>query len=194
MYALIVLRESLGVIDESWLSNAALNSFENVCHRARIRCSEENNQIDRLMLHHANLSGSIPIEEVAGLASLSKFDLNSNDGVIGTIPTELGTMTRLETLLLHRTSIEGKIPSTLGRLEMLNQLLLDHTNLAGIVPKEVCALRTKQLKWFRTSCSGEPPLVQCDRLTCCTACSVPGVPSSESKMMKFQNCSCCLST
>jgi hypothetical protein len=44
--------------------------------------------------------------------------------VAGTIPTELGLMTNLETLLLFDTSLTGSIPSELGLLTNSSELLL----------------------------------------------------------------------
>jgi hypothetical protein len=168
LYALIVIRESMGVADVSWHTTKPLASTEEVCHWSRITC-DLNKKVQRLILNKAGLSGCIPLE-IAGLMKLSTLDLDSNDGLIGTIPSVLGALTGLEFLYLQRTSLGGVVPTALGSLTNLKQLLLDKTHLSGTMPTEICNLRKGELESLHASCGGTQPLIQCDHPSCCSSC------------------------
>jgi Leucine-rich repeat (LRR) protein len=114
-------------------------------------------------MNHANLSGTLPLVKFVGVTKLYMY---SNDGLVGSLPTSLGTLLpNLETLYLQDTSLEGTIPSELGFLTNMRELLLDHTHLAGSMPSEICALSS--LENVHADCKGDPPHVSCD---CCTKC------------------------
>jgi hypothetical protein len=57
-------------------------------------------------------------------------------GLTGTIPTEIGLLTNLQTgLVFSRNSLTGTIPTEIGMLtKMRNQLKFDHNFLTGALP------------------------------------------------------------
>jgi hypothetical protein len=106
LYGLIVARETLGISDLSWhRTNPPLSGFEDVCHWKRITCDPSKQFVERLILNHADLTGSIPVELAYGLQQEQLVDLHmENNDLTGTIPSELGQLTQLETLFLHENA------------------------------------------------------------------------------------------
>jgi hypothetical protein len=64
------------------------------------------------------------------------IDLDSNS-LTGTLSTELGTITRLNILMLEGNKLEGTIPTELGVLELLSYLTLADNALTGTLPSEI---------------------------------------------------------
>jgi Leucine-rich repeat (LRR) protein len=65
----------------------------------------------------------------------SHFDQNIT--ISGTIPTQIGQLTKLKSLSIFETNIDGPIPSELGRLQQVNALFLHTNRLSGTVPSEL---------------------------------------------------------
>ena len=61
----------------------------------------------------------------------------SNNGLSGTIPPELGNLTRLDILLLNGNELSGTISSELGNLTLLEYLYLSENQLSGTIPPEL---------------------------------------------------------
>ena len=80
----------------------------------------------------------------------------SRRGLTGSIPTELGEVVNLNTLLLDGNRLSGEIPSELGNLTNLRVLDLEGNQLTGCVPS---ALRDVEKKDFRMS---TPRLQYCE--------------------------------
>jgi len=86
-----------------------------------------------------NLVGSIPAE-LGNLSKLKILNLGRND-LSGSIPAELGNLTSLESLLLESNySLTGSIPSELGNLNNLTHLDLSFNSLSGTIPVELGSL------------------------------------------------------
>jgi Leucine-rich repeat (LRR) protein len=170
LYGLIVARETLGISDLSWhRTNPPLSGFEDVCRWKRITCDPDKQFVERLILNHADLMGSIPMELAYGLQEqLVDLHMENND-LTGTIPSELGQLTQLETLFLHENALTGTIPSWLGQLSLLKQLQLHSNKLVGSMPSEICELRKQHdLAYLHADCRRGG--VTCDTPSCCTAC------------------------
>ena len=63
-------------------------------------------------------------------------DLPGN-GLLGSIPPELGNLANLEVLDLSRNDLTGVIPPELGRLANLRALVLSVNRLEGTIPAEL---------------------------------------------------------
>ena len=90
-----------------------------------------------LELRGNGLVGTMP-PELGTLAKLRSLDLSYSrfDHRSG-IPPELGNLAELRTLDLGATNLAGEIPPELGNLTMLRVLLLNATHIEGEIPPEL---------------------------------------------------------
>ena len=84
-------------------------------------------RVTSLGLRENGLAGSIP-PELSSLSRISRLRLNDND-LTGPIPPELGTLAELEVLNLGWNALTGPIPPELGNLSKLKHLRLDKSKL-----------------------------------------------------------------
>ena len=95
--------------------------------------------LTHLWLTHNRLTGPIPSElaSTSGATSLSSLRLNRQQdgaGLSGTLPPGLGSLSRLQELVLSDNSFRGSVPPTLTKLQNLRVLHLEHNMLDGSVP------------------------------------------------------------
>lgn len=175
LYALLVLRQSLQVVEESWYRHdhdmAVPAKHIDVCHWRRVTCDDDDDGQERvtgLSFNNANIAGTLP-PEIGGLVDLKTLQVFDNQAVFGPLPTQLGQLNALVSLQVHKTSIGGTVPTELGELSHLQGLLLEETLLTGTMPREICDLRREgSLDTLRASCQqGEGHIAEC---SCCTAC------------------------
>ena len=100
-------------------------------------------RITQLRLQSNNLIGSIP-SELGSLTSFEQLILNNNE-LSGEIPSELGMLTSLQWLHLHSNSLTGSIPSEFGSMTGLEQLYLHNNELSGEIPDLSGLTRLQQL-------------------------------------------------
>merc|ERR1719446_592118 len=86
-----------------------------------------------------------------------KIDLSFNN-LRGSIPASIGSMYRLEEVVLSNNFIRGSIPSTMGNLRDLVVLLLDQNEITGTVPAAVEALN---IPTFVTDCETQVNCTSC---------------------------------
>lgn len=86
----------------------------------------------------------------------------SENGLLGTIPPELGNLSHLEELYLNDNRLEGEIPPELGRLANLGTLSLVGNHLTGEIPPELSGISNpKALFLSHNLLTGEiPPELQ----------------------------------
>ena len=121
----------------NWLSERPLDEWEGVKTDAGGRVVE-------LRLVGGELSGigksgalvgHIP-SELASLSRLRVLDLHRNT-LVDTIPPELGNLPNLVKLDLSQNSLTGSIPPSLGNLSSLEELNLYENGLTGSIPPEL---------------------------------------------------------
>ncbi len=100
-------------------------------------------RVIELELSENGLSGTIP-PELGRLSKLEWLDLYSNQ-LSGAIPSELGNLNNLEFLFLGDNRLSGTIPSELGNLNNLTQLALWVNQLSGAIPSELGNLNNLEL-------------------------------------------------
>ena len=93
--------------------------------------TDADGRVTGLRLYYNGLSGSIP-SELGSLTSLTDLDLDVND-LSGSIPSELGNLVGLNTLSLGGNDLSGSIPSELGNLFNLQWLYLNDNELTGSI-------------------------------------------------------------
>jgi len=102
----------------------------------------EGSRVTEIKLGDNSLSGMLP-SELGSLTNLQTLDLH-NSSLSGTIPSWLGSLTNLQTLDLHNSSLSGTIPSWLGSLSNLQKLRLQSNSLSGTLPSELSSLTNLQ--------------------------------------------------
>ena len=68
--------------------------------------------------------------------------------LIGEIPAELGSLSRLEILDLNQNALAGEIPAELGSLSNLTELYLSGNGLSGEIPAELGSLSNLTQLWL----------------------------------------------
>lgn len=93
--------------------------------------------VDYMVRQYVNMVGTIP-SEMGQLSRLTYFNLYSN-GLYGTVPSELGQLTSMTQMFgLYGNSFSGSIPSELGRLSMmLEDFIIGPNSLTGVIPSEL---------------------------------------------------------
>ena len=86
------------------------------------------------ILHHQEQKLSLTLHVLT-------VDVGSN-GLIGSLPTEIGLLSALEYLYLNYNALTGPLPTQLGTLSSLLVLWLLENNLTGTVPSELGQIPT----------------------------------------------------
>ena len=104
------------------------------------------------------LTGTLPAE-LGTLSRLRSLEIGGNPGLTGPIPAELGDLTNLEALILQANRLTGPIPAEFGRLTGLEGLALGGGNpLSGRIPPELGGLvNLTGLELRNTMLSGPVP-------------------------------------
>ncbi|VVA38007.1 Hypothetical predicted protein [Prunus dulcis] len=87
---------------------------------------------------HNRLVGKIP-SEFGSLSKLQNFVLKYNY-LTGEIPPSLGNLSSLEVLAALRNNLVGSLPTSLGQLKKLTLLLLGLNKLTGTIPPSIYKL------------------------------------------------------
>src|SRR6185437_6618295 len=82
------------------------------------------------------------------LGNVGFVRLDGNN-LVGTIPTELGLLTKLEWLELRENHLTGEIPVTLARLNNLKLMDVHGNQFSGMVPRELIGNRLMAI-WIST--------------------------------------------
>lgn len=108
---------------------------------------DEEGRVTQLKLDYNNLKGSLPSE----LASLDRLEslVLAHNGLSGPIPPALGSLARLDQLWLGFNRLTGPIPAELGSLPRLRALNLDNNLLTGPIPAELGS--SPELTWVEVS-------------------------------------------
>ena len=110
-----------------------------------------------IRLSRNGLVGTIPWQ-LGSLAFLGELKLREND-LAGSIPSELGMLTKLKVLDLYQNHLTGTIPWELGNLQSLEELYLNSNELSGAIPVELGQLTNiKQLFLSNNELTGGVPV------------------------------------
>ena len=111
------------------------------------------------MLSNNGLAGSIPTE-VGNLKNLKEIMLDQNS-LAGSIPIELFHASRIELLMLQSNRLTGSIPTQLGNLQNATRILMNHNSLKGAIPNEIQNLMKIEFVHFHhNQLTGTAPLVE----------------------------------
>jgi hypothetical protein len=123
-----------------------------------------------LWLEGEGLSGTIPndIGSLTRLASLSLTDSR----LTGTIPSSMGQLTGLRRLWLYGNQFHGEIPQSMNNLPLLELAEFHNNSLWGPMPTNICtavAINAYEHASLTADCL-DVNAVRCDNTTCCTEC------------------------
>jgi len=91
--------------------------------------------ITTLALHNNGVTGTLATE-IGLLRTLEVLSIYDNE-LTGSIPPELGNLENLEVLTLYENELTGSIPAELGNIRSLNLLGLTGNLLTGRIPPEL---------------------------------------------------------
>jgi Leucine-rich repeat (LRR) protein len=126
---------------EQWLQNSFWVSDEDECTwytRASSSCGEAGD-FQRLELYFNNVQGSIPFDIGLLSNSLQVIDISGGPerAISGTLPTELGLVTRLQDFRVQNNNLTGILPSSYGAWTSLEWLDLSSNRLTATLPSEI---------------------------------------------------------
>jgi hypothetical protein len=136
--ALMALFNATG--GDGWHENEGWGNIGDECTWDRVTCTGSN--VTALDLSSNQLIGSIPTE-IESLTSLEWLDLSSNQ-LSGPIPAAIGSLTSLLDLELSSNQLSGSIPAAIGSLANLEWLNLSSNQLVGPIPVEIGSLTSLQ--------------------------------------------------
>ena len=117
----------------SWTNSTDWLQTSTPCDWFGVTCVSE--RVTQIRLSDNKLNGSIPLE----LGQLSKLInlLLSRNQLSGSIPSEMGQLSNLTNLYLGSNQLSGAIPSELRQLANLTDLDLSRNQLDGSIPPEL---------------------------------------------------------
>ncbi|KAH9698780.1 protein kinase domain-containing protein [Citrus sinensis] len=139
-------------------------SNTSVCSWMGITCDIYGNRVTSLTIPDLGLTGTIP-SYLGNLSSLQTLVLSHN-WFSGTIPKEIGNLTKLKELRLRYNKLQGEIPEELGNLAELEVLVLNNNLLTGTIPASIFNLSSIStgLDFSNNSLTGSFPDDMCEGL------------------------------
>ncbi|MED6111396.1 hypothetical protein PIB30_051972 [Stylosanthes scabra] len=139
--------ERQALLQSGWWSHYHNISNSNHCHWVGIFCKTAGSvsEIDGWLLNVNSKSLQLQNLNLTALPNLIHLDLHGM-GLIGSIPKEVGTITKLAGLDLSNNNLHGKLPPTLSNLTQLEYLNVSFNSLSGTIPYGFGQL--KELTYF----------------------------------------------
>ena len=125
----------------NWRNNTGWLQTNRPCSWFGVTCTA--GHVSHLQLDFNYLLGPIP-SELGNLTELVSLVLHGN-GLTGVIPISLENLIHVETLSLGSNDLVGSIPPELGRLAAARTLYLGRNHLSGPIPPELGDLPALQL-------------------------------------------------
>ena len=149
---LLIAKDTLrGTETLNWSADTAITSWEGITvggsPRRVTRLWLDRNSSRRIYGRQITLTGTIPAE-LGGLSKLEHLTLSRHE-LTGAIPAELAKLSELTDLQLYGNELTGGIPPELGNLSNLGRLSLRTNPLGGEIPVELgglSSLRTLSLE------------------------------------------------
>ncbi|CAH2076271.1 unnamed protein product [Thlaspi arvense] len=126
------------LVDPLFLLHSWNYNHETPCSWRGVSCNNDS-QVVTLSLPNSQLLGSIP-SDLGSLKTLQSLDL-SNNSFNGPLPVSFFNATELRLLDLSSNMISGEVPAAIGDLHSLLTLNLSDNALAGKLPANLVTLR-----------------------------------------------------
>ena len=118
----------------NWIDNTGwLGEAGTECDWHGVNCVS--GSVARLNYWRNGLVGTIP-KELGDLSNLVYMHLGQNE-LSGTIPKEIGNLTKLSQMHLWGNKLSGSIPKEFGNLLSLTYLNISSNSLSGVIPSEM---------------------------------------------------------
>ncbi|KAK4253497.1 hypothetical protein QN277_010161 [Acacia crassicarpa] len=122
----------------------------------KCECSNGTCHVTELRVYALDVVGEIP-EELWTLTRLTNLKLDQNY-LTGSLPPAIGNLTRMQYMALAINSFSGELPRDLGNLTELKVLGLGSNNFSGSIPSELGKLvKLEQLYLDSSGLSGQIP-------------------------------------
>ncbi|KAG8093416.1 hypothetical protein GUJ93_ZPchr0012g19467 [Zizania palustris] len=102
-------------------------------------------RVTSIRLSSLGLSGTLS-GDIQSLTELMYIDLSYNKELSGSLPASIGTLSKLQNLILVGCSFSGEIPKEIGQLSNLIFLSLNSNKFTGTIPPSLGSL--SKLYWF----------------------------------------------
>ncbi|KAL5205791.1 hypothetical protein ABZP36_034000 [Zizania latifolia] len=103
------------------------------------------NRVTSIRLSSLGFSGTLS-GDIQSLTELQYLDLSYNNKLGGPLPATIGTLSKLQNLILVGCSFSGEIPKEIGQLSNLIFLSLNSNKFTGTIPPSLGSL--SKLYWF----------------------------------------------
>lgn len=100
--------------------------------------------LEALYIYDTGLEGDL--EFLSDVGPMYELWMDDNPYLVGTIPSEIGTLTTLASLSISNCDLWGQIPTEVGHLTLLEQIWLFGNWLSGTVPTEFGKLSELQVR------------------------------------------------
>ena len=97
----------------------------------------------RLSLFQLDLAGSLP-KEMGLLSRLDVINLHGNQ-IAGPVPSQLGLLQDVTLLQLFNNSLTGTLPTEIGQLSSIRHLNFAFNQISGSIPSQLAALATMEV-------------------------------------------------
>ena len=147
--------EALLAARDKLAGSAALNWSEDtpITGWDGVILGETPQRVTQLYLVRKSLGGTIPAD-LGNLSRLTGLYLHRNE-LTGPIPPQLGQLSNLVHLTLHRNRLVGEIPAELGNLTTLTFLSVYGNELTGALPEELGSLSNLRWLYLHSNKSGD---------------------------------------
>ncbi|KAF6135272.1 hypothetical protein GIB67_021634 [Kingdonia uniflora] len=155
VFALRAFKEA--IFDDPYSVLSSWNILEaDPCNWTGVYCSSPRDHVLTLNLSSCSLNGFLA-PELGLLSSLQELVLHKNN-LLGAIPTEIGTLKKLQLLDLGMNQLSGPIPSEIGNLTNIMKIHLQYNGLTGTLPPELENLQSLvELRLDRNKLQGTVP-------------------------------------
>ncbi|PWA49981.1 hypothetical protein CTI12_AA480510 [Artemisia annua] len=109
-----------------------------------------------------NISGDIP-SELTTLTALQSLNLSRNQ-LTGRIPEKIGNMKALVSCDLSVNKLYGELPMSLSSLSLLSSFNVSYNNLTGRIPSSTQLQSFNETSFFGNKLCGDPLVEQCARI------------------------------
>jgi RHS repeat-associated protein len=121
-----------------------------------------NGDITRIALGNNNLIGTIP-SEIGSLQAMNTLNLYNNRGISGSIPSSIGQISTLQYVYLYTCNLTGTIPSSLFDIAGLQWVNLGDNKLSGSIPANIGnATALTYIGFHANDLTGSIPLSICN--------------------------------